>query len=125
VAQLDQYAANQFADNLSSIGNDFNRVVSDWGRLSAVGEPIQNGKSTWDPSAAGPCLKVFDLSTRRRYYQLLMANNSEFFVSHIQKADDEYVGRDTSSCLFKYLLRCAGTRTTPAQAPMELSISVG
>jgi hypothetical protein len=90
VANLAQYATNQFNDSLITLGNDFKRVVTDWGRLQTVGAPIESNQLVWDPTATGTFLKAFDLSTRRRYYPLLMASNSRFFVTHIEGVDTAY-----------------------------------
>lgn len=103
VANLAQYATNQFNDSLITLGNDFKRVVTDWGRLQTVGRPIESNQLVWDPTATGTFLKAFDLSTRRRYYPLLMAANSEFFVTHIENVDFTYHTQSTQNdCQFKY-----------------------
>ena len=93
-ANLAQYAADQYADSLGTLGNDFKRVVTDWGRLKSVGAPIESGQLTWDPVATSMFLRAFDLTTRRQYYPLLMRDNSEFFVTHIRYGDTQYYGRD-------------------------------
>jgi hypothetical protein len=103
VANLAQYATNQFNDSLITLGNDFKRVVTDWGRLQTVGQPIESNQLVWDPTATGTFLKAFDLSTRRRYYPLLMAANSEFFVTHIENVDFTYHTQSTQhQCQFEY-----------------------
>ena len=93
-ANLAQYAADQYADSLGTVGNDFKRVVTDWGRLKSVGAPIESGQLTWDPVATSMFLRAFDLTTRRQYYPLLMRDNSDFFVTHIRYGDTQYYGRD-------------------------------
>ena len=43
-SNLAQYAINQYTDSLVTLGNDFNRVLSDWGRLRTVAGPIVSGQ---------------------------------------------------------------------------------
>lgn len=93
-ADVAQHEADQYADSLAVMGNDFKRIVTDWGRLKAVGGPISSGQLIWDPSATAIFLRAFDLTTRRQFYPLLMHNNPDFFVTHIQYADDHYYGSD-------------------------------
>jgi hypothetical protein len=50
-ADLAQHAADEYTDSLVTLGNDFKRVVTDWGRLKTVGGPISTGQLVWDPSA--------------------------------------------------------------------------
>ena len=38
-AQLAGYVVSQYTDSLVTLGNDFNRILSDWGRLRTVGGP--------------------------------------------------------------------------------------
>jgi hypothetical protein len=66
----------------------------------------------WDSAAVGTYLKVLDLSAHGRYYPLLMAGNSEFFVTHIQHADDEYVGRTTHECSYQYFYQAQDANYT-------------
>jgi len=94
-ADLAQHVTNEYTDSLATLGNDFKRVVTDWGRLKAVGGPISTGQLTWDPTATSIFLRAFDLTTRRQFYPLLMHNNQDFFVVHIQYGDDHYYGSDS------------------------------
>jgi hypothetical protein len=94
VSDLAQHTADEYTDTLVSLGNDFKRVVTDWGRLKAVGGPISTGQLVWDPSAAGTFLRAFDLTTRRQFYPLLMHSNSNFFITRIKYSDTVYLGRD-------------------------------
>jgi hypothetical protein len=52
-SQLAQTAVNQYTDSLITLGNDFNRILSDWGRLKAAGGPLSKDQLQWDPPASG------------------------------------------------------------------------
>jgi hypothetical protein len=109
---LIQTQTSQFDNTITTLGNDFARIVSDWGRLQAVDEPLRSNQFVWDSAAVGTYLKVLDLSAHGRYYPLLMAGNSEFFVTHIQHADDEYVGRTTHECSYQYFYQAQDANYT-------------
>src|SRR6185312_4975812 len=47
-SQLAQHAVNEYSDGLVSLGNDFNRIVTDWGRLRTTAGPIATGQLVWD-----------------------------------------------------------------------------
>ncbi len=94
-SNLAQYAINQYTDSLVTLGNDFNRVLSDWGRLRTVGGPISSGQLQWDETAGGYFLRSFNLAARRQFYPTLMASNPSFFVTHIQYGDYQYFGSDS------------------------------
>jgi hypothetical protein len=93
VSHLAQHSADEYTDTLVSVGNDFKRVVTDWGRLKTVGGPIATGQLVWDPSASGAFLRAFDLTTRRQFYPLLM-HASDFFITRVKYSDVQYKGRD-------------------------------
>ncbi len=93
-SNLAQYAINQYTDSLVTLGNDFNRVLSDWGRLRTVAGPIVSGQLQWDSTAGGYFLRAFNLTARRQFYPTLMAGNPFFFVTHIQYGDYQYYGSD-------------------------------
>jgi hypothetical protein len=94
VADLAQHAVDEYTDSLVTLGNDFNRIVSDWGRLRALGGPLANGQLQWDNTAGGYFLRAFNLAARRQYYPALMTANTSFFVTHIQYGDYQYNGSD-------------------------------
>lgn len=71
-SQLAQKEADQYASTLVSLGADFTRVVSDWGRLQFVGKPIVNNGFVWSPEASGDLLESFDTSIRRSFYKSLL-----------------------------------------------------
>jgi hypothetical protein len=94
VANLAQHEADQYVDSLATLGNDFKRIVNDWGRLQTVGGPIATGQLVWDPSATSIFLRAFDLATRRQFYPTLMRSNPNFFVTRVKYGDVQYDGRD-------------------------------
>ncbi|MBN9614015.1 MAG: hypothetical protein J0G35_00440 [Acidobacteriales bacterium] len=93
-SQLARHAVNEYTDSLVSLGNDFNRIVTDWGRLRTTGGPIATGQLVWDSAASGYFLRGFDLATRRQFYPALMANNQDFFITHILYSDNHYFASD-------------------------------
>jgi hypothetical protein len=93
-SNLAQHAVNEYTDSLISLGNDFNRVLSDWGRLKTVAGPLSTGQLQWDTTASGTFLRGFNLTTRRQFYPKLIGANTNFFVVHISYADDHYYGSD-------------------------------
>jgi hypothetical protein len=92
-SQLAQNAVDQYTDSLITLGNDFNRVVTDWGRLKAIGGPLASGELQWDNMASGDFLTGFNLTARRIYYQALMVD-SNFFIAHDLYANPNYVPND-------------------------------
>jgi hypothetical protein len=93
-SQVAQYAVDQYTDSLITMGNDFNRILCDWGRLKTVGGPIASGQLQWDNAAQGYFLRAFNLTARRQYYPALIKVNSSFFVNHISYGDYQYFGSD-------------------------------
>jgi hypothetical protein len=81
---LAQKAADQYAQTLTSVGVDFNRIASDWGRLSAVGGSLVNNQLTWNAAASGYLLKGFNSSIRRSFYKSLLA--SGYWAVHYRYA---------------------------------------
>jgi hypothetical protein len=83
--QLAQSAADDFALSLISLGNSFDRAVSDWNRLKAVGAALDSNELPWDGSAAGLMLQAYDLAARRQMYTKLLAPT--YTVEHYQNGD--------------------------------------
>ncbi|MGH8064793.1 MAG: hypothetical protein ACRERE_06040 [Candidatus Entotheonellia bacterium] len=68
-------AADKFSRSLVSVGNQFDRIVSDWGRLKTLGAPLAANQIPWDSTASGILLQSYDRRVSREYYtQLLQAN---------------------------------------------------
>jgi hypothetical protein len=93
-ANLAQHEADQYVDSVATLANDFKRVVSNWNSLKAIGGPIDNGQLVWDPSATSVFLRAFDLTTRRKFFPLLMNNSGNYWVTHILYVDDHYYASD-------------------------------
>jgi hypothetical protein len=95
-AQLAATAANEFSATLISVGGEFDRVVTDWGRLKALGAPLNAGQVSWDGNSSGRLLSAFDrLYQRELYIKLLQANNVVQYMPYtgdthnvIQNADN-------------------------------------
>ena len=66
-------AANNFADGQEVVGNFFDLILSDWGRMKTLGLPLQQGTIAWDSSVSSAVLNSFDRSTRKQYLISLMA----------------------------------------------------
>lgn len=77
-------AANNFADQQEVIGNLFDLIFSDWGRMQALGVPLLNQTIVWDSSVSGAVLADFDRSTRREYLLSLMAG--VFLIDYLPDA---------------------------------------
>jgi hypothetical protein len=92
-SQLAQTAVDQYTESLISLGNDFNRIATDWGRMKAIGGPLASGQLQWDDSASGYFLRAFNLTARRQYYPALM-RNSNFWIGHISYANPSYYPND-------------------------------
>jgi hypothetical protein len=82
-------AASNFADGEYQIGNLFDLILSDWGKLQALGLPLDQGKIVWDDSLTGEILGNYDRSIRKQYLISLMAG--VFGVEH----DAQVVGAST------------------------------
>jgi hypothetical protein len=94
-SKLARYAIDQYTDSLITLGNDFNRILSDWGRMRALGGPLAAGQMQWDSAAQGYFLRAFNLTARRQYYPLLLQANPNFVVYHVQYGDYQYNGDDS------------------------------
>jgi hypothetical protein len=86
-AQLAQNAADDFALSLISLGNTFDRVVSDWNRLKSIGAPLQDNLITWDASASGLLLQSYDVAARRQMFIGLLKANYTIF--HYQNSSND------------------------------------
>jgi hypothetical protein len=93
-SELAQFTVDQYTDSLVTLGNDFNRILSDWGRLKTLGGPMASGQLQWDSAAQGYFLRAFNLTVRRQFYPALIKADSSFFVTHIRYGDDHYFASD-------------------------------
>ena len=106
---LAQYEANQFVNNFATLGNQFKRVVTDWGRLAAVGGPIARGQLVWDPTATSVFLRAFDITTRRQFYPTLMRANPNYLIAYVKYGDVQYQGGMITTYITKVSIRPAVT----------------
>lgn len=79
-AQVAARAADTFSANLGQVAAQFDRVVSDWGRLRAVGGPLVAGLVPWDNSASFLLMKAYDRVIRREFYTTLLQANTQITV---------------------------------------------
>jgi hypothetical protein len=77
---LSQDAANNFQDQLYQLGNIFDLVLSDWGKLQALGQPLYSGQMQWDDSFTSEALGYYERSIRRQLLISLMAG--VFSIEH-------------------------------------------
>ena len=83
-SEIAQRKTEEFAEILTTNGNDFARISLDWGRLQKVGIPLINNQNVWAASADGALLKAFDTSTARALYLAIMP--SAFSINQYQFA---------------------------------------
>lgn len=115
-ADLAGDAANTFAASLVTLGNGFDRILTDWGRLQAVGEPLASGQITWTPDAAGFALQGFDISARREYFEKFFA--ALYGIEHVEKASvGNLPDQINSSCTGKSYLPVTESTAAFAVAP--------
>ncbi|GJL57922.1 MAG: hypothetical protein NPIRA03_07790 [Nitrospirales bacterium] len=79
--------ANQFSATLISLGSEFDRVVTDWGRLKTLAGPLLADQVPWDNNATGLLLQSYDRAVQRELYVQLLPTN--FVVQHLP-----YTGHD-------------------------------
>jgi hypothetical protein len=75
VSQIASTAANEFSTTLISIGGEFDRVVSDWGRLKTMGGPLEANLIPWNGDTEGLLLQSFDRLYQKELYAKLMQAN--------------------------------------------------
>lgn len=71
-AALAGRAADAYAATLISLGNEFDRIATDWGRLKTLGGPLLAGQVPWDAGASGILLQVYDRLMRREFATQLL-----------------------------------------------------
>ncbi len=84
-------AASEYAQSLVTLGNQFDRVVTDWGRLKTVGAPLQAGQLPWDSNAAGYLLQAYDRTIQREFYTKLIQSNAQV-IYYPYVTDQSYIG---------------------------------
>lgn len=73
VDQLKEKSINDFNASQTNVGNLFDLILSDWGRLQALGQPLKSNQIQWDPTLYGVALGSIDRAVRREYFFKLMA----------------------------------------------------
>jgi hypothetical protein len=86
-------AADEFSQTLVTLGNEFDRSVSDWGRLKTLGGPLLADQVPWDATASGLLLRGYDRLVRRNLYTNLIKANAE--VTYYSYTSDESFNHDT------------------------------
>ncbi len=90
-------AADEFAQTLVSLGDQFDRIVIDWGRLKTLGGPLLANQVPWDSNVTGYLLRSFDTLTRRDMYTKLIGSPNVAEVEYYSYVTDQaYIG-DTFS----------------------------
>ncbi|MBV9036311.1 MAG: hypothetical protein JO182_17620 [Acidobacteriaceae bacterium] len=94
-------AANEFSLQLVSLGNEFDRIATDWGRLKRLGAPLLADEIPWDANASGILLQAYDRRVSREFYtKLLMPNTVIQVVPYTN--DSIYIdltfGNDNNRC---------------------------
>ncbi len=85
IGSLAKSQADEYAQTLTSLGADMQRILSDWGRLQAIAIPIQRNTLVWSPDSAGNMLTVYNQAIRRKFYtQILPAG---YMISHYRYAE--------------------------------------
>ena len=75
--ELKDRATADFGSSLTVIDNLFDLILTDWGRLQALGGPIHGGEIAWDDSIADATLPIYDRALRRQYSLQLIASGYE------------------------------------------------
>jgi hypothetical protein len=71
---------DSYSTNLGQLANQFDRVVSDWGRLKTVGAPLAAGLMPWDNNASFLLMQAYDRAIRREFYTALLQANTQITV---------------------------------------------
>jgi hypothetical protein len=86
--------ADQFSATLVSLGGEFDRLVTDWGRLKTLGAPLLAGQIPWDDNVTGLLLEGYDRAVQRELYAKLLPTN--FVVQHLPYTGHDRVVKNTA-----------------------------
>ena len=78
---------------LIQLGNQFDRVVTDWGRLKTVGAPLLANQLPWDSNASGSLLRSYNRVILREFYTKLLQSVAQ--VEHYPYTSDHAFSTDT------------------------------
>ncbi|WP_447963537.1 hypothetical protein [Nitrospira sp. Ecomares 2.1] len=100
--------ANQFSATLVSLGSEFDRVMTDWGRLKTLAAPLLADQVPWDNNATGLLLQSYDRAVQREMYAQLLPTN--FVVQHLPYTGNNlhvvntYFDRGGSECEWEHFI---------------------
>ena len=99
--QLAQEMTRQFVEGLNSLGQAFDLIYNDWGKLSRVGEGLRTDPS-WDIRAdqVGRLVSQVSDATKLGYYRTLLPLNVELAQSAAEASGDpkDWCYTKTSNC---------------------------
>lgn len=104
--QLAQETTRRFVEGLNSVGQAFDLIYDDWGKLARVGEGLRSG-SGWDirQDQVGRLVSQVSDATKLGYYRTLLPLNVELAQSAAEPSGDpkNWCYTKTSACsLYKY-----------------------
>ena len=100
VGQLAATATNQFNENFLSLGNTFDRILNDWGRLQAVAGPLTDSTLTWKDQTTGYLLQAYSVAVRREFYAAVLSQTHRIVHFEYAKPDPDPNGATNGSCNF-------------------------
>ncbi len=104
--QLAQEITRRFTEGLNSLGQAFDLIYDDWGKLARVGEGLRSGTG-WDirQDQVGRLVSQVSDATKLGYYRTLLPFNVELAQSAAEPSGDpkDWCYTKTSACsLYKY-----------------------
>ncbi|GJL70436.1 MAG: hypothetical protein NPIRA06_30710 [Nitrospirales bacterium] len=97
--------ANQFSATLVSLGSEFDRVVTDWGRLKTLAAPLLADQVPWDDNATGLLLEGYDRAVQRELYAQLLPTNFVVqrlpYTGHDLHVQNTYFDHGDSECVWE------------------------
>ncbi len=91
--QMAGKAADEYARTLTQLGNQFDRVVTDWGRLKTLGAPLLANQLPWDSNASGLLLRSYNRVILREFYTKLLQSVAQ--VNYYPYTSDHSFSTDT------------------------------
>ncbi len=91
--QMAGKAADEYARTLVQLGNQFDRVVTDWGRLKTLGAPLLANQLPWDSNASGLLLRSYNRVILREFYTKLLHSVAQ--VNYYPYTSDHAFSTDT------------------------------
>ena len=105
--QMAGKAADEYARTLAQLGNQFDRIATDWGRLKTMGAPLLANQLPWDSNASGLLLRSYNRVILREFYTKLLQSVAQ--VNYYPYTSDFATSTDTfnsavnvsSLCLYR------------------------